>query len=313
MVTTKKIILFLLIFGLAYTTLSANPFYTPEHTDNDTKHSLKNPKPARISETNPHITRKQNALQRKLSDVFYYWEHSSPSKQKILLINLIWISFIYGIFHGLGPGHRKTIVFSLYLTKKAPWWEPIFTAIMLAIIHAFAAIAVVAILNQITRSIALKANLVSVYTEGFSYGLLIVTAILLIAHALDHFLADLYNKDAHCPCCQGSRSNKTSLLAIFISGLYPCPGAILILILSLTLGIFKLGIISVIFISAGMTFPILTSAYLAWLSRTGIIRFFHKNSKTAYRIGFAIEMTGYLILLGFSVYISLPFWESLFM
>jgi ABC-type nickel/cobalt efflux system permease component RcnA len=49
-------------------------------------------------------------------------------------------AFLYGILHAPGPGYRKTVIFSLYLARKAPAWEPAGTGSLLAVLYAGTAI-----------------------------------------------------------------------------------------------------------------------------------------------------------------------------
>ena len=36
-----------------------------------------------------------------------------------LVFGLIVFSFLYGLFHAIGPGHRKIIIFSLFLSRNS--------------------------------------------------------------------------------------------------------------------------------------------------------------------------------------------------
>ncbi|HOQ93535.1 MAG TPA: hypothetical protein PKW26_07965, partial [Treponemataceae bacterium] len=98
-----------------------------------------------------------------------------------------------------------------------------------------------------------------------------------------------------------------SLSAFIFSGIYPCPGAVLVLILSFTLNIIKLGITSVLVMSLGMSIPILISAYIAWAGREGLFYFFKNKEGIISKLSFIIELLGYALLLAFSFYIAWPF------
>ncbi|MBN2050976.1 MAG: hypothetical protein JW760_11060, partial [Spirochaetales bacterium] len=45
-------------------------------------------------------------------------------------------AFVYGVLHGAGPGHRKTVVFSLFLSRRARWYEPAAAGFLSAGVHA---------------------------------------------------------------------------------------------------------------------------------------------------------------------------------
>ena len=98
-----------------------------------------------------------------------------------------------------------------------------------------------------------------------------------------------------------------SLGTILLTGIYPCPGAILILILSLTLDITGIGIIAVFAMSLGMSIPIIGAGYLAWFGRTGLFHALKNNEKKLGRISAGVELFGYSFLLLFALYMAEPF------
>ena len=48
---------------------------------------------------------------------------SDPSAGSVFLF--LTAVFLYGILHGAGPGHRKTVVFTLFLSRPSRRWEPL--------------------------------------------------------------------------------------------------------------------------------------------------------------------------------------------
>ena len=47
-------------------------------------------------------------------------EKTQMKKQASSVLRVILgVSFLFGIVHALGPGHRKTVVFSLYVSRSA--------------------------------------------------------------------------------------------------------------------------------------------------------------------------------------------------
>ena len=48
-----------------------------------------------------------------------------------LLWSMLGLSFLFGLLHAAGPGHRKTVVFTMFLSRKSKWYEP-FTAAFLS-------------------------------------------------------------------------------------------------------------------------------------------------------------------------------------
>ena len=256
------------------------------------------PSPVRVAAPNQNLVTRQMELRNKLAGYFRSWKENHT---QAVLWEILAVAFLYGVIHAVGPGHRKTVVFSVYLARSAPWWEPAGTGLLLSFLHGGAAIVLLLIFQGVSGAISGKADTVATYMEGFTMMLLIGVASVMVAQAVRELIHG--GTDNH--------NDKRSLGAILISGIYPCPGAILILILSLTLGITGTGILAVCAMSLGMSIPIIASAYLAWFGRTGLFLGLKKNEKKIGIISSTIALTGYLVLLVFSVYIALPFIVSL--
>lgn len=287
--------------------LCSNPFLSPvEKTTDMDSESLENakntPMSVRSGASSPETVKAQKNLRERIGDLFYNIENPENKGEKMsLYFSLLFFSFLYGIVHAAGPGHRKTIVFSMYTAKKAPWWEPALTSFLLAFLHGGCAVVLILIFRGVEGAIGIKTERFSVYMEGLSYVLIIVLALFIMVKEIIEF------------CNQGKQEEKngkkkdSGYILFLISGLYPCPGAILVLILSHTLGILVSGIFSVIAMSAGMMIPIGIAGYLAWFGREGVFRIL-KNKENIIRIvSLAVTVASCLFLCGFSVYIAWPF------
>lgn len=254
--------------------------------------------PVRTAATDQDLVAKQADLRESLGNYFYSWKESrSPG----LLWGILGVAFLYGILHALGPGHRKTVIFSLFLARKAPSWEPAGTGFLLAILHAGAAVVLLLILRGVSGAISGKADNITVYMEGFAYVLLIAVALYLVAGAIKELVRGT----------DGTKKDAMSLGTILLTGIYPCPGAILVLVLSLTLNITGIGILAVFAMSLGMSIPIIAAGYLAWFGRTGLFLALKSNEAKLGKISAGVELFGYSVLLLFAVYMAEPFILSL--
>jgi nickel/cobalt transporter (NicO) family protein len=243
------------------------------------------------------LVRGQLELRARLAEYLSSWKaSSSPS----LLFIILGVSFLYGALHALGPGHRKTVVLAIYLTRRAPWWEPMATSLALAALHGGAAIVLLLIFRGVAGAISASTDAISTYMEGFAYCALIAVALYLVARSIVDLLRGRSNDDS-----------KLGLGAIILTGIYPCPGALLVLVLSLTLNITMIGILAVLAMSAGMTIPIMLFAYLGWLGRSGLFLRLKDNEVAVKKIGAIVELAGFSILLIFAIYIALPFISGL--
>jgi ABC-type nickel/cobalt efflux system permease component RcnA len=256
------------------------------------------PAPVRAGRASGRIVELQIELREAIAVRIRAWEGEGSAGA---LLSILAISFVYGLIHAAGPGHRKTVVFSLYLAKKARAMEPFLVGILLAALHAGTSIVVLAVLRRATGAVSGRSADLSVLMEGISYSVLVVMSLGLLIHAI----AD---------ACRGKRDEAKIMGtgALILSGIYPCPGAILILVLAASLGAFGLGTAAVAAMSLGMSVPIIASGYLAWFGRTSLFARLKENERLIGRIANAVEISGYALLLGFSLFIAWPFVLSLF-
>lgn len=256
------------------------------------------PSPVRASRPSESNVNRQLAVRERLAALFHEWKKTgSPGA----LWAILGAAFAYGILHALGPGHRKTIVFSLYLARTAPAAEPALVGALLALLHGGAAVVVLLALRGVSGAISARAAVVTLWMEGLAYALLVGVSAILSVRAL----CDLFSS------CPKRRAGAMGLGTLLVSGLYPCPGAILILILSLALDLVPLGIMAVAAMSLGMSFPITAAGYLAWFGRTRLFMSLKMEEAKIGRLSAGAELVGYLLLLGFSAYIAVPFFASL--
>ncbi len=243
------------------------------------------------------LLRGQLNLRNALAQYLASWQGSQSAS---MLLAITGIAFLYGILHALGPGHRKTVVFSIYIARKAPWWEPVASSLALAGLHGGMAVLLLLVFRGVSGAISAATDSLTIYMEGFAYCALIAMAAILLVRAI----VDLAKGRTHA-------DNSMSLGALVLTGIYPCPGAILILVLSLTLNILSIGIVAVVAMSLGMSLPIVLFAYLGWFGRTGLVHSLKKNETALRKAGTFAEIAGFAILLAFSIYLALPFIASL--
>ena len=338
MFAKKNILQSFLIAFLFFAPLFANPFLSPTQSNPETDETtsldsidtiidtnefdngevdsthieVKRAPQVRIGQTSEKNLQAQRSLREKLGTSFYEWKElensTNPDDKKqarTIFFTILLVAFVFGFFHALGPGHRKTIVFSFYISRKAPWWEPLLVSLSLAGLHAGSAIVIMLILSNVSGAISGRADTIAKWMEGVSYCILIVTALVLLTHTIAEQIIYTRKRKSHEETI--IERKKISLTAFIFSGIYPCPGAVLVLVLAFTLQMIQLGILSVISMSIGMAFPILISAYIAWTGREGLFYFFKQKETSISKLTFVIEVVGYVFLLAFSLYIAWPF------
>ena len=319
----RRILIAVVIAALSISYLQANPLLAPQGEDAATGRQEQQSAPSvpenkgrkqeellsvRTGTQNRHITGIQAELQEKLGNLLYTFRHGTAGPGAVILA--LCIAFLYGILHALGPGHRKTVVFSLYIARRAPWWEPALTSATLALLHGISAIIFMEIVNGIAGSVAVAADQTAVAAEGYSFLVIIIVTLFFIIKEGTEFLKSGHH---HCSCHGKNSGTAVHIIPFLFSGLYPCPGAILILAFCYSLGIKTFGNFCILSMSLGMVIPVMAAAYLAWGGRERVFKSLCSNEETAEKISFGVEMGGYLFLLIVSLYIAWPFLYSMFM
>jgi ABC-type nickel/cobalt efflux system permease component RcnA len=243
------------------------------------------------------LVRGQLELRARLADYLGAWNRERSGS---LLALVLGVSFLYGSLHALGPGHRKTVVFAIYIARRAPWWEPAATSLALAGLHGGTAIVLLLAFRGAAGALSVATDSIATYMEGCAYCLLIAVAVFLLVRAIADLARGVSREDS-----------PMSLGALILTGVYPCPGAILILALSLSLDITGIGMLAVAAMSLGMAIPIAAFSYLGWLGRSGLLRSLKENERALAKAGGVIEVAGFAVLLAFAIYIALPFVSAL--
>ena len=165
----------LCVFCTMIGALWANPFTGKKDT----------PAPIRTEKPADFMVNRQAQLHTKLGDAIYEWTQTHSAQAFWAIIAL---AFFYGIIHALGPGHRKALVFSFYLTRNAPAWEPAVTSLTLAGLHGVTSLLVLLIFRNVSGAISAHTDSAAIYLEGLS----LILLLLLSGASLLHLLAGIF-------------------------------------------------------------------------------------------------------------------------
>ncbi|MCX7655613.1 MAG: hypothetical protein N2Z76_03705 [Treponemataceae bacterium] len=246
--------------------------------------------------------------------------HEQPHLSMVLAI--IGAAFVYGMLHAAGPGHRKTVVFSLFLGKPAKLWEPLLAGFVSSMVHAGMGILIVLGLSIVRGTIVSlgDAEQLRAYLDLGTFLLLGFIATFLICYRGWSLVKRLFFKQKtqekallpeHCaPCKDSSKEHALTrevYLLLFITSLVPCPGAMMLLLFSLYGNLVWLGIVGVIAMSIGMGIVISVAGYLAYFGNTGLFMGLKKRGFLFDIVSHSLELFSYVLLLGFSLYMASPF------
>ncbi|MBP9023421.1 MAG: hypothetical protein KBH06_09500 [Spirochaetes bacterium] len=285
--------LFIFSFYQAY----ANPFFSDDGTKNAA------PPPVYSTGQNAFI-KLQFEYRDKISEIIY---NAKNNGSNIFFIYLIAFSFLYGIFHAAGPGHRKTILFSIFLSRRSTPLEPAAAGFLSSGIHAGTSLGVIAILYVIQKTLISLSSADNIYAwmEGATFSLIFLFSIFLLTHKFIQFR----KKTAYIAA---ERDSKSLYLMIILTSMVPCPGAMMLMLLSLYAEMPEAGITGIIAMSFGMGIIISISAYLAYAGRKAVFLKFKKHEKNIQFFSSVLEIFSFLLIMLFSAAMAYPFLRSLY-
>jgi ABC-type nickel/cobalt efflux system permease component RcnA len=290
----RKLLVFTGLLFIAFlSTLSANPFLGSGE-DSQT--------PAvRPPSSGGFMVEKQLEFKETIGNMLLA---AQQNNDKTVVWSIMGMAFLYGILHAAGPGHRKTVIFSLFLSRKAKWPEPLAAAFLSAGIHAGSALALILIFQMIfNRIVSFQINEISLYMEGITYLILMILTLWFSIKSL----LDL-KKGYHSSENKGSQNGLYTTL--ILTSFFPCPGVIMIMTFSAALGLLSMGIYAVIALSLGMGITISLVGYMALMGRESLFIFFKQKENSLFRFSTILEFFSFNFLFLFSLWMVYPFLRS---
>ena len=225
-------------------------------------------------------------------------------KQNNSFSSYMWLlvfSFLYGILHAIGPGHGKSLVSSYFINQEKSYLKALSISSLIGVVHTFSAFIL---------------TLVVYYSLGFIFNSVIVnieqiatkiSAVIIISIALyliykktkksqpqlkfttavkpSTILSPKVTHTQSLSCgCSACKTTSTDLGVILAAGIIPCPGTVTIFLFTMSLGIYFVGFLSALFMSAGMSLIIFITAIISVKVRkssvqnTTLLRFFEYGS-----------------------------------
>ncbi len=221
---------------------------------------------------------------------------------------LLGLSFAYGVFHALGPGHGKAVLAAYVLANRETVKNGAILALLSAFLQALVAITLVGIAAGVLNVSGLALTRATWWLEIASYAMMVALGAWLVfrqmihpvwrwltqrftrasaaavqsdaSHHDHHSHADHHHQhDEHCghlhapdaAMLSGRLTWSKASSAILAVGLRPCTGAIFVLVFSLAQGFFIAGVAAALAmgLGTGLTVAALTTASL-WLKNATV-------------------------------------------
>jgi ABC-type nickel/cobalt efflux system permease component RcnA len=212
--------------------------------------------------------------------------------------HLMALSFAYGIFHALGPGHGKMVISSYVLANRQTVRNGALLALLSALFQAFVAIGLVALLGLVFNTTVAVMNLATVWLERAAYGFILLLGAWLVWLKVICPLRPTAKRDApathvrtHRPAYRCSHAHplplamvegrfnlRSAACAVLAAGLRPCSGALIILVFALSQGFFAAGVASVFAMAVGTGVTVAVLASVAVLVGNLVTRLGNRHS-----------------------------------
>ncbi|MBN2443887.1 MAG: hypothetical protein JXJ04_21170, partial [Spirochaetales bacterium] len=203
----------------------------------------------------------------------------------------------------------KIIMISYTLSNPLKVKQGIFLGVFIAVIHTLSAILLVSILYFILK------NTYSSYSQEpkkiiflISYGLIICMGLFLLIKTIisDILMLRKRSDDSEIKIEVKNTKIQKLLIPAFIIGIVPCEGAILILIFSISIDAYYLGIILACAMSVGMAFAISIIGLITIYSKKGALKLAHAKKSVMKIIRNGIQLAGAstILILGLLLFFS---------
>lgn len=222
-------------------------------------------------------------------------------------LSLVLVSFLYGVFHAVGPGHGKFLLTGYLSFEQTKLPQAIKLTLAAAFVQGIVAVVLVSVIVVLFTLSRHYFNLTLKWVERGSFVLMMLFGIYWIyqsrrlfkrtdkrakapkilqisraAQPLSHLNRTTHQHTAHCDtvnCGCGhthlpsanamaqAKDWKSQAMLIFSIGLRPCSGAILVLFLAYTLDLYLWGVLSALVMALGTGLSLSLFALLVLVAR----------------------------------------------
>jgi ABC-type nickel/cobalt efflux system permease component RcnA len=205
---------------------------------------------------------------------------------------LMGLSFAYGVFHAIGPGHGKLVISSYLVASGSRLKRGLWITLASALAQAASAVVLVGTLAIGLHVTGRRIEAQTQTLEIASFALIVLVGFWMLygalrghhhhAHGPAHSFDPLGVGDSTLyPPAPGflAFARRHHIVAVVLAvGIRPCSGAILVLLFALGQGIFPIGIAAAIVMALGTALTVAGLALFTVLSRGAAVRLARRKS-----------------------------------
>jgi ABC-type nickel/cobalt efflux system permease component RcnA len=200
------------------------------------------------------------------------------------LTSLATVGFLYGIFHAAGPGHGKGVISGYIIASKGSISHGLALSLAAALLQAVVAIAVVGVFAAALNATAATINAAARNIELASFAAVAgLGAVLVLTKAGEFVRLAAAIRSGVVPSDdgatvqlaprQGRRGNWPIFAGVVLAaGIRPCSGAIILLVFSLSQGLFAAGVVGALAMALGTSITTGTLASLTVFAKAMVQR-----------------------------------------
>ncbi|MGQ0286745.1 zinc transporter permease subunit ZevB [Pasteurellaceae bacterium 22721_9_1] len=255
-------------------------------------------------------------------------------------IGLVAASFLYGVFHALGPGHGKFIITSYLSTHQSKLATSMRLTFLSSLMQGIVAIAATSIIVVLLNLSSAQFKTSQLWLERVAYGLIFLLGLQWLWQAIKNVLSQkgkpkiraiqpisqaqlsksavknpqvFHQHSENCACghqhlpnsvqLEGITDFKSQCLVIFSIGMRPCTGAIFILFLSYMLDLYWWGMLATMAMALGTGITLSSFALLVQYARQTAVKLgkWYVSPQFKQHIPSIVKLIFALLLMGFAL------------
>ncbi|KMQ52749.1 putative membrane protein [Chitinispirillum alkaliphilum] len=233
----------------------------------------------------------QRAVNNKLSTALEDLSENFSMRQALLIFL---IALGYSLLHTAGPGHGKLILGTYFLTSEEnrKTRDAALAGIIVSVTHIGMAFVLSLFLYLVTNNLSVGSQReMAEVSRRIGGVLVIVTGLALV---IAHFLRGRISLFTSEKFREKFQNLSFYTLAV-LSGIVPCPIAWIVLVFSISYGVYFMGLIAIVGMAIGAAITVTTVGYFVITAREKAFKVFSKSVAT--RLAYLARFSGGVILL----------------